>query len=206
VQETNDETVHSPRPLRTLGNGLRKASVLVFAQGRLIYQRCPRSTPIASNANQLIWWQLPDWPFNTIANKHHKVCVCGQPQNGAHGFSHTTPDSFCVVNVPLSAEGVHIVVSTILHTACCIHTTPIISFLLFGSCIQCPASAGGSDDLVPRSVLAAARRLNPPAKARVTRVVKAKAANCEIVHGGRLGRSGIGIRRYAKVALRLVSS
>jgi hypothetical protein len=38
----------------------RKASILVFAQGRAIYRKCRRSTPIASNANQLIWWQLDE--------------------------------------------------------------------------------------------------------------------------------------------------
>jgi hypothetical protein len=37
-----------------------KASILVFAQGREIYQKCRRSTPIASNANQLIWWELAE--------------------------------------------------------------------------------------------------------------------------------------------------
>jgi len=38
----------------------RKASILVFAQGRAIYRKCHRSTPIVSNANQLIWWQLDE--------------------------------------------------------------------------------------------------------------------------------------------------
>jgi hypothetical protein len=36
-------------------------------------------------------------------------------------------------------------------------------------------ASAGSDDLVPRSVLAAAGRLNSLAEARVARVVKAKA-------------------------------
>jgi hypothetical protein len=36
----------------------RKATILVFAETRAIYRRCRRSTPIASNVNQLIWWQL----------------------------------------------------------------------------------------------------------------------------------------------------
>jgi hypothetical protein len=36
----------------------RKARILVFAERRAIYRKCRRSAPIASNVNQLIWWQL----------------------------------------------------------------------------------------------------------------------------------------------------
>jgi hypothetical protein len=36
----------------------RKAKILVFAERRAIYRKCRRSAPIATNVNQLIWWQL----------------------------------------------------------------------------------------------------------------------------------------------------
>jgi hypothetical protein len=37
----------------------RKAVILRFAETRAIYRKCRRSTPMAGNVNQLIWWQLP---------------------------------------------------------------------------------------------------------------------------------------------------
>jgi hypothetical protein len=33
--------------------------ILRFAETRAIHRKCRRSTPMAGNVNQLIWWQLP---------------------------------------------------------------------------------------------------------------------------------------------------
>jgi hypothetical protein len=47
--------------------------------------KCRRSAPIASNANQLIWWQLLAQPFNTIVNIPRSV-YAASPKMGHTGF------------------------------------------------------------------------------------------------------------------------
>jgi hypothetical protein len=36
----------------------RKATITEYASGRAIYRRCLKSQPIASNINQLVWWNI----------------------------------------------------------------------------------------------------------------------------------------------------
>jgi hypothetical protein len=65
--ENEGEWIHPPTATTLEAAGLLplmtyvkkpKAAILVFAETRAIYRKCRRSTPIAGNANQLIWWQL----------------------------------------------------------------------------------------------------------------------------------------------------